>query len=139
MKPLLWLAAGGAAAAGIYLLARKSTVVSSTVVSSPPPTYGEAVKVTLPVPAGWRRLGATETPPPEAVAVANALRAQPGFTTMAYNTLAPFQVDGLGTYATWIEQHYHPPGGAAKPWGYHHGVTILAQSTPGMLLDQWWF
>jgi hypothetical protein len=24
-----------------------------------------------------------------------------------------------------IEQHYHPPGGEARPWGYHPGVSVL--------------
>lgn len=24
-----------------------------------------------------------------------------------------------------IEQHYHPPGGPAKPWGPHKGVSVL--------------
>lgn len=23
-----------------------------------------------------------------------------------------------------IEPHYHPPGGAAKPWGWHKGVSL---------------
>lgn len=57
---------------------------------------------------------------------------------MAYGTLAPFvAVDGK-TYATWIEQHYHPPGGATQPWGYHHGVTLLTKvEPPATLLDEW--
>ena len=28
-------------------------------------------------------------------------------------------------YVARIEQHYHPEGGAAKPWGYHAGVSLL--------------
>lgn len=49
---------------------------------------------------------------------------------MTYGTLAPFTGGDGKTYATWIEQHYHPPGGATQPWGYHHGVTVLAKIEP---------
>jgi hypothetical protein len=52
----------------------------------------------------------------------------PGFTSMPYGSLTPFVASNGQTYATWIEQHYHPPGGAAQPWGLHHGVTVLARS-----------
>lgn len=47
---------------------------------------------------------------------------------MPYGTLTPFVASNGQTYATWIEQHFHPPGGALQPWGYHHGVTVLAQA-----------
>ena len=65
---------------------------------------------------------------PELGVTANALRNTSGFTSMQYGTLSPFVASDGNTYATWIEQHYHPPGGDLRPWGYHHGVTLLAQA-----------
>lgn len=126
MKPLLWLSIGSAVAgAGIFLIFRKN--------SAPPPppmkTYGEAVQVTLSVPSGWRRAtGAEVSALPELATRASAVMNTPGFTSMQYGTLAPFVASNGKTYATWIEQHYHPPGGAAQPWGLHHGVTVLTQA-----------
>ncbi len=80
----------------------------------------------LAVPAGWRRVSSSEVSSlPELGMQAQALRAIPGFTSMAYGTLSPFVASNGKTYATWIEQHYHPPGGTARPWGLHHGVTLL--------------
>ena len=137
-RPLLWLAAGGGAAAVLVLIARKqSSNPSSPPASSPPPqAYGEAVKVTLAVPAGWRRATSAEVSElPELGVQANALMNTPGFTSMQYGTLTPFIASNGQTYATWIEQHYHAPGGAAKPWGLHHGVTVLAKT--GLLADEW--
>jgi hypothetical protein len=54
---------------------------------------------------------------------------------MQYGALAPFIAGNGKTYATWIEQHYHPPGGETRPWGYHHGVTILAKIES--LISEW--
>jgi hypothetical protein len=51
----------------------------------------------------------------------------PGFASMPYGSLFPFVASNGGTYATWVEQHYHEPGGALQPWGLHHGVTVLAR------------
>ena len=136
-RPLLWIAAAGATvAAGALLLTRKPSAPpaspptpSPPQVGPPPKTYGEATRVALAVPSGWRRVtGAEVSALPELGARANALRNTPGFTSMTYGTLDSFVASNGGTYATWIEQHYHPPGGAAQPWGYHHGVTILASS-----------
>lgn len=34
-------------------------------------------------------------------------------------------------YVARIEEHYHPPGGEARPWGYHAGASVLViQTTP---------
>ena len=134
MRPLFWGAAAGAATATVLLLVRRARAVSLT----PPPSfpgpvavpksYGETTTVSLAVPAGWRRISSGEVTP-EISAQANALRNTPGFTSMQYGTLSPFVASNGQTYATWIEQHFHPPGGVAQPWGFHHGVTILAQNT----------
>lgn len=88
-------------------------------------TYGEATAVPLAVPSGWRRVYEVT---PELSAQANALRNQPGFTSMPYGTLLPFTTSDGQLYATWIEQHYHEPGGTARPWGLHHGVTLLERA-----------
>jgi len=136
-KTLLWIAAGGAAAAGLgLLLFRKGAGV---VPPSPEPakTYGETQKVALAVPAGWRRVtGAEVSALPELSSHASALVNTSGFTSMRYGSLAPFIGSDGRTYATWVEQHYHEPGGAAKPWGLHHGVTVLTQGA-STLADEW--
>lgn len=89
-------------------------------------TYGETQKVSLSVPSGWRRATSAEVSAlPELSAQANALVNTSGFTSMQYGTLAPFTASNGRTYATWIEQHFHEPGGSVRPWGLHHGVTLL--------------
>lgn len=138
-EPILWLAIGTAATAmTAIVLFRKKTPAST---SAPPtaPTYGETTKVSLQVPDGWRRATNAEVAAlPELESVANALRSSAGFTSMQYGTLTPFVASDGKTYATWVEQHYHPPGGTLRPWGLHHGVTILAKVEPAsMLLDEW--
>ena len=139
VKLIPWLAAGGAALAVVLLGkgARGEGLLPPTPGGAK--TYGEAVKVSLSVPSGWRRAtGAEVSALPELGAHASALVNTSGFTSMLYGTLAPFVASDGKTYATWIEQHYHEPGGAAKPWGLHHGVTLLAQSVAsGSLLDEW--
>lgn len=138
---ILWLAAGSAIAGGALLLWKRTGVDVRTPPpisgGAPPKTYGEATKVTLSVPAGWRRVTNAEVSAlPELGSQANALMNTAGFTSMQYGTLTPFTASDGKTYATWIEQHYHEPGGAAKPWGLHHGVTVLAQAS-STLADEW--
>jgi hypothetical protein len=139
MKPLAWLVGGAAVTAVGLLLLKKRTCVdtSPSIPSVPPVSYGETKKVMLAVPSGWRRATNTEVSTlPELGSQARALMNTPGFTSMAYGTLAPFTASDGNSYATWIEQHFHEPGGVAKPWGLHHGVTILAQSG-SVLADEW--
>lgn len=137
MSPFFWIAAGGAAG-GLILYAAKAKAQSSAAPPTPPPpTYGEATKVSLAVPAGWRRVTGTEVSAlPELQTQASALQNTSGFKTMAYGTLTPFVASDGRTYATWIEQHYHPPDGPIKPWGLHHGVTLLTKIDSG-LADEW--
>ncbi len=139
MKPLAWLVGGAAVTAVGLLLLKKRTDVHTTpsIPSVPPVSYGEATKVALAVPSGWRRATNAEVSTlPELASQASALMNTPGFTSMAYGSLAPFTASDGNLYATWIEQHFHEPGGAAKPWGLHHGVTILAQAN-SVLADEW--
>lgn len=131
MKPLVWAAIGGAITLGIGLLARRASAATSAPPPAPDPTpaptlYGETTRVALAVPAGWRRVTSAEVTP-ELSVQANALLNQPGFTSMSYGTLSPFTASDGRTYAAWVEQHYHEPGGTVTPWGLHHGVTLLAR------------
>lgn len=139
MKPIAWLVGGAAVTAAGLLLLKKRTDVSTSpsIPSVPPVSYGEATKVALAVPSGWRRATNAEVSAlPELGSQASALMNTPGFTSMTYGSIAPFVASDGNTYATWIEQHFHEPGGSAKPWGLHHGVTILAQSN-SVLADEW--
>jgi len=36
------------------------------------------------------------------------------------------EVDGKRVIAR-IERHFHPEGGAVKPWGFHPGVSLFAR------------
>jgi hypothetical protein len=126
---LLWLALGGGVVAGILLLTKKSKADPAMPAFDSTQFYGERQKIALAVPDGWRRVTNTEVASvPDLVTSAKALRGAPGFTTMTYGTLSPFVASDGNTYATWVEQHYHEPGGSVKPWGLHHGVTLLAQA-----------
>ena len=59
----------------------------------------------------------------------------PGIAAFAKRMLAEHHADPVGTEVEYeengrvfvgrIEQHYHPHGGVAKPWGYHKGVSVL--------------
>ncbi len=42
----------------------------------------------------------------------------------------PFENAGKHYFGR-IEQHYHPPGGPVKPWGYHAGVSLFVAVTLG--------
>jgi len=46
--------------------------------------------------------------------------------TKPAGTQIPVDVDGQHLVAR-IEVHYHPEGGPAKPWGYHHGVSLFCE------------
>jgi len=120
-----------AASASIFLFTRKAEARPDgfePARAPPPPTYGESVVVALPLPPGWRRVTSSEVAAvPDLAFHAQSVQSMSGFTSMAYGTLMPFTGGDGKTYATWIEQHFHPPGGPVRPWGYHHGVTILAQ------------
>jgi hypothetical protein len=139
MKSLLWIASGAAVVGlGAMLFTRKGAGGSPPSPATPPKTYGETTKVTLAVPSGWRRVTNAEVSAlPELGTQANALVNTPGFTSMQYGTLAPFLGSDGRTYATWVEQHFHEPGGTAKPWGLHHGVTLLERADIIALADEW--
>lgn len=132
-NPLPWVA-GAAVAIGAALVVKKARGATQTTTpqapqpSQPPLTYGEQTRVILPIPSGWRRVtGAEVGALPELRSKAIELQNTSGFKTMAYGTLAPFTASDGKTYATWIEQHYHEPNLSVRPWGYHHGVTLLAK------------
>jgi hypothetical protein len=41
-----------------------------------------------------------------------------------YGSEYPFEIGGR-RFVGRIEQHYHPPGGPLRPWGYHPGVSLF--------------
>ena len=49
----------------------------------------------------------------------NATRGQP------FGTEVRFDIDG-NSYAAVVEHHYHEPGGEARPWGWHRGISLFA-------------
>ncbi len=121
MKKIVWVAIGGGVLTSLLLLTRRASAATAK------PVYGEAKRVVLLAPEGWRRMTDAEVIAlPELIAQAKAIRSYPGFTSLPYGTIFPFVASDGKTYATWVEQHYHEPGGPIKPWGYHHGVTLLA-------------
>jgi hypothetical protein len=132
-KPLLWLAIGGGLASFLFLTRKKAEAAP---LPSPPQTFGEPTRVALAVPTSWRRATSAEVAAlPELRGAASALVSAPGFTSMPYGKLLPFVASDGRTYATWVEQHFHEPGGPVLPWGLHHGVTLLTR-VGGTLLDE---
>lgn len=122
MKALWWALGAGVATGVVLLTVRRSEAMPKST------SYGEPRQAPIPVPEGWRRATNAEVSMlPELRDEALALRSSAGFTSLPYGTLKPFVASDGRTYATWVEQHYHEPGGAIRPWGYHHGVTILSQ------------
>ena len=43
----------------------------------------------------------------------------------SYGHEVVFEVDGH-SYMARIERHYHEPGGEARPWGWHRGISLFA-------------
>ena len=121
MKKIVWLAIGGGVVTSLLLLTRKASAATAKQI------YGETKRVVLLVPDGWRRMTSAEvTALPELIDEAKMFRSYPGFTSLPYGSLTPFVASDGKMYAIWVEQHFHEPGGPIKPWGYHHGVTLLA-------------
>ena len=73
----------------------------------------------VPIPIGWRRAKQREITK-EILALANERRKKTGLpgTFVQHQTAS-------GPVGTLTEWHYHPPGGALRPWGYHHGITVV--------------
>jgi len=75
-----------------------------------------------PIPGGWRRLKGGEATG-ELISFAQQ--------TLGAHSRAPYgslYVHPGAQYAAMIEQHCHGPGGPTRPWGRHHGVTLLAKA-----------
>lgn len=128
MNPIFWLLAGGL---GLFFAEKKAKAMT---MGQPPGgggnggnpptsiTYGEPQAFT-PFPSGFRRLKAGEVTA-DLIAKANAIRSSSGFTRLAYGTVIPID----GQTAALVEQHFHEPGGPVKPWGFHHGVTLITRA-----------
>ncbi|PKK89836.1 MAG: hypothetical protein CVV64_12510 [Candidatus Wallbacteria bacterium HGW-Wallbacteria-1] len=87
------------------------------------PAVKPAAKPVAPLSgSGLRRIKGSEVTPD---ITANAKRILKENHSKPFGTEIPFESAGK-RYVGRIERHYHPPGGALKPWGYHPGVSILA-------------
>ncbi len=73
------------------------------------------------VPAGFGQVRGRV--PAEASAKASELLASTQF-----GEVTPFEASGK-QYVGVKEWHYHEPGGPAKPWGWHEGVTVLERKS----------
>lgn len=115
----------GAGILGFLFLSSRRAQAAITIPDgpAPPPSqhYGlDEPQISTPIPAGWRRMKQSEVTP-ELLAFASSQIA--GVAQMPYGTTATH-----GNVMALVEQHYHEPGGAAKPWGYHHGITLLTKA-----------
>lgn len=72
-----------------------------------------------PMPDGWRRMKQAEVTPAH-TAFAIECRRHMG----AVGRLQQTAINGV-TVAGRTEWHYHEPGGTMRPWGWHHGVSLL--------------
>lgn len=81
------------------------------------PVCGGESRHPVGIPGGWRRATGAEASPYAGTArsILSAHYADP------YGTVIPIDADT----AAMVEQHCHEPGGPVKPWGYHHGITLL--------------
>lgn len=73
------------------------------------------------LPPGWRRAKSAELTP-EAIAFAKECVKQVG-------EIGLIREMPNGDFAAFTEWHYHEPNGPAKPWGWHHGITMLVRKT----------
>lgn len=83
-----------------------------------PQTFGKAASLGL---RSLRRLTNAELTPE---LINEARRTLAAYHASPYGTEIPFEIDGV-RYVGRIEEHYHPPGGPQKPWGYHPGVSLF--------------
>ena len=75
------------------------------------------------VPSGWRRMRGEEVGPAEGAFARRALttKGTPGHQQIEV------MPDGAEVMAL-TEWHHHEPGGPARPWGWHHGITLLVRA-----------
>jgi len=125
--PLYYLGAG--LLGFLFLSSRRARAAAAlpdgpTTPAAPPPAqhYGlDESAISVAIPAGWRRMKQSEVTP-EYLAFANAQRS--GVAKLSYGTTIPYSDSVMAM----VEQHYHEPLGPAKPWGYHHGITLLTRA-----------
>ena len=91
----------------LWLLANKAMEKPRSLQDGPPPSPPQPAP-----PPGYRRPKGGEVTS-EQIAAARAALAEPIGTLHVHDT-----------WAVQVEWHYHPPGGAAHPWGWHKGATI---------------
>jgi len=99
------------AAVGVGIFAAK-VAKARTIITGPIPAV-------IPIPAGWRRAKTAEVTS-DALALAKERVKSPGAPGTFVTRETP-----TGTFGSLTEWHYHEPNGPVKPWGWHHGITIL--------------
>ena len=104
------------------LSARKPEVspVSLTYEQAKGRPYSAGPPEVIPIPDGWRRMKGEEVGAAETAFARRALKSKgtPG------NQQIEVMPDGAEVMAL-TEWHYHEPGGSVRPWGWHHGITLL--------------
>lgn len=79
-------------------------------------------------PKGYKRVS-SDSLPKEAITVAQSL------LKYDFGALTPFEVDNR-SFVGRVEPHYHKPGGKARPWGVHKGVTIFESNNSGFFIEE---
>jgi len=74
------------------------------------------------LPAGWRRMRGEEVGAAERAFAVRALKTKGAPGHRQVETL----LDGTEVMAL-TEWHFHEPGGAVRPWGWHTGITLLVR------------
>lgn len=96
----------------------KQSTPSAVVVVPPRPLEEQPV-----IPDGYRRMRDKEVTHELAELAKTFLKFPYGAVEPVENTA------GLDVLAA-LEQHYHPPGGEAKPYGWHKGVSLFIRDEP---------
>jgi len=104
-------------AAGLVLLAQAFPDEEENM----PPEGPPRAPVAIDLPAGYRRVRGDEVTAELSSAAQSVLASHGG---APFGTVVPIDDE----YAGLIEEHYHPPGGAARPWGFHHGVSLIVRA-----------
>lgn len=95
-----------------FILAALATAAAAKAASGSTPRV-------VPVPDGYRRLKQSEVGPGELAFAKECVRhvGKPGNQQRA-------TIEGREVLAL-TEWHYHEPGGAARPWGWHRGISLF--------------
>lgn len=111
-RMIKWLLAIGAGLVASSFVGT-SKAATSTGPGSPPSPQP-------PRPAGYRTAGGSDI---DSYVTSQAWSMLPG----TIGDRRSFDYNGQ-SYLVQIEWHYHPPGGTATPWGWHHGSSVYVRA-----------